>query len=313
MTSTQHASVPDPTPTLSAWSALHLAYCRQQGRTETTIKRYLISQREFMHWVGSDDGAALSRANARAWMSALRERGLAESTVKLHITCLKVWANWLSDEFEEELPDSPLYKVKLPKVKKPVIEIFTPEQVAALHLAARTELLRPERDTALLYFAFDTMIRSHELRQATIPPAFAAGDTEPGWMTILGKGKKQRRIHYDAATARAVCAYLATRKDKLPWLFLHDRGKQFGEFTFLRILQRLGSRANLRGVRVSPHTMRHTGAVRFLQAYPEHIAQLKMRLGHESLDMTLRYATRATEESVLSDNGTSALDLLGLT
>lgn len=296
--------------TLRDWSFMHLESCRQYGLTENTIARYQRAQREFIRWVRSDDPAALSLTNARAWTTALRARGLSESTVKLQLTCIKVWANWL--EMEELVEDSPLRKLKMPRVRKPVIEIFTPEQVAALHLVAR-EGPHPERDTAVLYFAFDTMLRSHELRGATIPEAFAAGDTSAGWMTILGKGKKQRRIHYEAATARAVCAYLATRKDKLPWLFLHVRGKQFGEFTFLRILQSLGSRANIRGVRVSPHTLRHTGAVRFLQAYPENIAQLKMRLGHESLDMTLRYATRATEESILSDNGTSALDLLGLT
>lgn len=169
-----------------------------------------------------------------------------------------------------------------------------------------------ERDTALLYFLLDTMCRAAELRSATIPPPLRQSppDLSEGVLTITGKGDKPRRIHYEAETAAVLRRYLDGRLDSQPWLFVGPGGQQFYPSTLGKIITELGHRANIRGIRVSPHSFRHTAAVRFLQAHPGHIAQLKARLGHEQLDMTLRYATRADEEITLQ--GGSALALAGL-
>jgi len=298
--------------TLTEWSELHLSACRATGVARGTLSLYRRVEQDYINFLSTDAASALNLLNARAWLLALRahERHLSEATVKLYVSVLKVWASWLENEGHVE--DSPLRKLKLPRVRAPVIEIFSPEHIHGMRVAAERGQ-HPERDVAILFFALDTMVRASELRSATIPPKLQQQprDLSDGWLTLLGKGRKERRVHYEAETARMLAAYLDTRYDHRSWLFLGNDGCQLGETAFWKLVREWGLRADVWSVRCSPHTLRHTGATRWLQAHPGHIDQLRKRLGHETLQMTLRYASRADEEATL-EAGPSPLTLAGL-
>jgi site-specific recombinase XerD len=60
------------------------------------------------------------------------------------------------------------------------------------------------------------------------------------------------------------------------------RGLQFVIYT-------LSKRANIKRVRLTAHTLRHTFAMNFLQANPGKLSELAALLGHESLHTTSIY------------------------
>jgi site-specific recombinase XerD len=79
-------------------------------------------------------------------------------------------------------------------------------------------------------------------------------------------------------------------------LFLSERGQNAGE-PFLRggilqLIERLGKKAGIQGVRCSPHTFRHTFAIEFLRN-GGNLFTLKQILGHTSLQVTNRYVSLA--------------------
>ena len=58
----------------------------------------------------------------------------------------------------------------------------------------------------------------------------------------------------------------------------------------------LARRAGITRIPVSPHTMRHCFALRYLKRNPGKLVELATLLGHESLDTTAVYTRPSAEE-----------------
>lgn len=71
-------------------------------------------------------------------------------------------------------------------------------------------------------------------------------------------------------------------------LFLTQDGRTMTKDRIDKMVARYGRRAGIQGVRCSPHTLRHTAAVRFLPN-GGNVFSLQRMLGHSSLEMTRRY------------------------
>ena len=78
-----------------------------------------------------------------------------------------------------------------------------------------------------------------------------------------------------------------------------------------RIISDYGRKAGITGVRVSPHTFRHTAAVSFLRNGGDAFS-LQRLLGHSSLDMTRHYCQLADVDVKRAHITASAVDNLEL-
>ena len=105
-----------------------------------------------------------------------------------------------------------------------------------------------------------------------------------------GKGDKDRMVLFGTATAKTIRDYLHKRQDaqREDFLFVTRDGRSLKRRTALQILHGLSRRAKL-PYRLSPHKLRHFAATALLRNGAGLEAVRKL-LGHETLDMTLRYA-----------------------
>ena len=107
---------------------------------------------------------------------------------------------------------------------------------------------------------------------------------EEGWLRVIGKGNKERRVYLKPYLVEALREYIEESKVG-GYLFPsrdgygHLRGRHMG-----RRLKRYAEKAGLPG-HVTPHTLRHSAAVHYLIGGAP-ITFVQNLLGHESLTTT---------------------------
>ena len=115
-------------------------------------------------------------------------------------------------------------------------------------------------------------------------------------LKVLGKGNKERLIPIGKQVQRLLWRYINRYRPEpianSDFLFLTREGRMLTKDRVEKIITRYGKRAELNGVRCSPHTLRHTAAVKFLRNGGD-VFSLQRMLGHASLEMTRRYCELA--------------------
>ena len=144
-------------------------------------------------------------------------------------------------------------------------------------------------------------------------------DLQSGMARIRGKGDRARRIGLSEALVTELQRFLPKRARALeaigqstsPWVFPNDAGGRLTSKTVQQRLKRYGNAAGLTGVRVSPHTFRHTFALSYVRAGGD-VFRLQKLLGHTSLDMTRRYVELAEADAIAQQHELTPLTTMEL-
>lgn len=109
-------------------------------------------------------------------------------------------------------------------------------------------------------------------------------------MRVMGKGAKERDLPLGQAATQALRRYQRGLADLRPGdpFFISRYGGRITRKSVHELVTRYGKKAGIEGVRCSPHTLRHTGAKRFILAGGD-VFTLQKLLGHTTLFMVRRY------------------------
>ena len=185
-----------------------------------------------------------------------------------------------------------------------LVTYFSEKEIDALLAATDQATWTGRRDRAMLALACQTGLRASELISLT------AGDVHLGTgahVSCIGKGRRQRITPLTASTARLLEAWMAERGSQ-PGdpLFPTRRGTPLSRDALERRLAKYAAAAArscpaLAGKRVSPHVMRHSAAMRLVNAGVD-IATVALWLGHENVATTQIYvhADLALKERALA-------------
>jgi integrase/recombinase XerC len=306
-----------PTQALDLDSALamHRFSLQSQGASHHTIRMYTRVEGDFisflrLEWpVSALPIALLSVENIRIWLQRLQVRKLQGSSIQTYATILKTWARFLT--LEEFFARDPLARLKVQRAHPKVIKTFTAEQLQAMIRVASIGVAGgvgaiASRNVAVLFFLIATGVRAAELCHLKVEDV----DIQHGAARVVGKGNKERRVHFDPATSKMLIRYLASRKSEEPWLFLSREGRKWTTSGLAYMVREVGTAAGITGVRVSPHTFRHTFGVSYSRAHPGAAFQLQDLMGHADAQTTRRYVRFSETEAELP--GPSVVSLLGL-
>lgn len=198
--------------------------------------------------------------------------------------------NWLEEEdYIIKNPMKRIHKIKcIQSIKNP----FNDEEIETIRENASTE-----RDLAIIDFLLATGVRVSELTNLKISDI----DFNKREVIVLGKGNKERKVFFDAKTKIHLENYIRKRNDITDYLFVSQKNPKFGLGVrgIQRILQKIGKKCLIH--EINPHKFRRTMATNALnKGIP--IDEVRILLGHNQIQTTLRYAITSIENVRTSYN-----------
>lgn len=231
-------------------------------------------------------------------------RHLSARTVNDRLIDIKSFFNWLVRN--EHLARSPARAIRTLPQPQAELAILTDDQVAALLAQPNRAHWAEYRNFAMMALLYDTGVRISELLGLRLEDLLWADYL----LRVWGKGQIERRVPFGTEGHRALRGWLQRRGN---WssdiVFVSAHGRRLDSRRVQRLLRHYGRMARITGVRVSPHTFRHTFATHFLRAGGD-LFTLQAILGHRGLEMVRRYSHLAERDIRLRHRRFSPLDRL---
>jgi len=287
-----------------------LEYCEvEKGLSPITTRNYHNFLRLFVNWLRDNkyDHLKPHQLTAkhiwdyRLYLSRKKdERGayIKKTTQNYYLIALR---NLLSYFMAKDIIALPSEKIKLPKLtdKDKSIKFLKFEQVEKLLAMPDTTTEEGLRDRAILEILFSTGARVSELvslniRQFNLNNLIKNKFTDQE-LSISGKGGSTRTIYFSNRALKWLSAYLKTRKDIYPPLFINyatnDRDENDDHRLTSRSIERIVKKyTNMAGLPVdaTPHTLRHSFATDLL-GHGADMRSVQELLGHKNIATTQIY------------------------
>lgn len=223
----------------------------------------------------------------RCYLASLGQAGLARTTIARKVAAWRSFFRYLIRENAVE--QNPLSGLSAPRLRRRLPGILYPEEVGRLvELPDNTP--RGLRDRALLETLYAAGLRISELTGLDLRDL----DLDRGYVRVLGKGNRERRVPLGRAAVRALGRYLAEGRPELvragrtpDAVFLNCRGGRLSvrgaRLVFTGYLKRLAP-----DQQAGPHLLRHCFATHLLDAGAD-LRAVQELLGHARLSTTQIY------------------------
>jgi integrase/recombinase XerC len=296
--------MPATTSDISSWHA-DAFVVSLAGRSEHTRAAYEHDVADFVGWTergGCSAPTALDHRTLRRYLAYLDTRGFARSTIARKAAALRAYLRFLRrtgviDHDHGLSLRAPKGSHRLPRVIRTdeANDLLDGVATAADALAATADAEGDDvafalllRDLAVLEVLYGAGLRVAEC--CGMHPADC--DLACGLVTVLGKGKKVRRVPIGAPAIDALSAWLergrpvlATEESPADIVFLNRRGRALTPRDARRVLER---HPLPDGRSVHPHALRHAYATHLLEGGAD-LRAVQELLGHADLATTQIY------------------------
>lgn len=264
----------------------------EKGLSANTIEAYTRDIQKFNKYL-QETGQNINsfkKGDILSFINSLRDSGNQATTVARNLATLRGFCKFML--MEGILKEDPIENLLTPKGWKRIPRIIGTDEVSSL-------LNKPEgnnlslRDKAILEIMYSSGLRASEvvnLKTGNI-------NFEAGFLTITGKGSKQRVVPVNEQALLTIKSYmeesrpLFLKKKVSNYLFLARGGKPMTRQRLWQLIKKYSAELS---IKISPHTLRHCFASHLLDGGADLRALQKM-LGHTDISTTQIY-TKVTPE-----------------
>ncbi len=237
----------------------------------------------------------LDRDRVLAFLDHLeKERGNSPRTRNARLAAIRAFYQYIS-YLDPMLMGSAQRVLAIPnkRVDRPVLGYLRTEELDAVLAAPVRSTVVGRRDYTIILFLAETGARVSE---AVAVDAADVRFVRPRHVRLVGKGRRERLLPLDQDLGDALRDLGVERglaQHDVEPLFVGRRGGRLTRFGVTHLLRRAvgiacATQPQLADRQISPHTLRHTAAMRLLQSGVD-LTTIRSWLGHVHVDTTHHY------------------------
>lgn len=283
--------------------------CRAQNLSPLTVGWYAQILGLFGRFLEAQEVTLIREVTPdliRRYLDDLRSRN-SSGTIARTYGGLRCFFGFLSRE--RLIPASPFTLVEKPRMERKLVHPLSIEQARLLLSAPNQKRFIGQRIWTMMILILDTGLRLGEVISLRVDRV----DFEAGVLRVMGKGNKEREVPFGSTSKQALWNYILRRGD-IPGqdlVFVNQYGDRLCRRWVDRAFKALGEKVGIKGVRVSPHTLRHTFATQYVMNGGDAFS-LQQILGHTTLDMVKVYVGLANRDVALLHQRFSPIDRMGM-
>lgn len=267
----------------------------ERGISKNSATSYQRDLLDFADFVKGVDLSNISPDEVREFVYHLSKKDLNPRSISRKISAIRSFYHFLISE--GEMKENPAMHVDLPKFNAPLPSVLSVEEIRLLLSVCddnSPESIRLKCMMSLLYASGLRVSELVALKVTDISSDAATGKIN-NYLTILGKGSKERIVIINENAIKALEDYLPIREMYIVGtaenLYLFPSKSKAGHMTrqnFALLLKNASLKSGLDPEKVSPHKLRHSFASHLLEGGAD-LRVIQELLGHADISTTQIY------------------------
>ncbi len=267
----------------------------ERGLSANTIVAYSSDLRHFQNYFresGISFWHEVSRGSVSGYIQHLGPSFSPRSRAR-RLAALRTFFKFL--EKEGLVQGNPASLVHFPKLGPQLPKSLTSAAIESLLALPDTAKPLGQRDRAMFELLYACGLRVSELGGLQLSQIAL----EPGYLTVRGKGEKERLIPMGELAAESLKTYLQygrlklLKKGFIPEVFINARGEKLSRQGIWKIIKSSARKAGIT-TNITPHMLRHSFATHLLENGAD-LRSLQVMLGHSDIATTQIYTHVARE------------------
>ena len=241
------------------------------------------------------DSTTITIENIREFVHSLSKNNISSRSIARKLSAIRGFYSFLVRE--SIIEENPAQLIDLPKYAAPLPMMLSVEEIKLILSACDEHNPDNVRLTCMIHILYATGLRVSELVSLKITNLSlnqVTGELK-NYITVIGKGNKERLVIMNDIAMRAVKDYLGYREFFIPIgknsLYLFPSLSKQGYMTrqnFALLLKNAATNVGIDPMRVSPHVLRHSFASHLLAGGAD-LRVIQELLGHADISTTQIY------------------------
>ena len=237
----------------------------ERGMSPNTVASYSSDIGKFLSSFEEKSIAEISSDDITGYLASVNKKGISGRSQARLISALKSFFKW--SVLEGERKDNPCDKIDSPKLGRYLPSVLSIEEVEAILDSVDLKSPTGPRDRAILEVLYGCGLRVSEAAGLLISKVWL----EEGFVSIVGKGDKERLVPLGEVAADCIKNYLEGGTRAIPaspeyedYLFLSKLGKPLSRVSIFNLVKNQAMAAGIQK-EISPHTFRHSFATHLIE------------------------------------------------